>query len=117
MRISDWSSDVCSSDLRGDRRHGRAAEGDRHRRAAGQDAAGGARLPPPLRRGLVDGGALQRLSAEGASGFRAAAVVGEVPDDDYLPRLWACRRAERSLVSLDRKSVLSAKRGSVRLAL
>src|SRR3546814_13179687 len=40
MRISDWSSDVCSSDLCGQRRVGR--RGDRH-----------ALLRPPFQHGLV----------------------------------------------------------------
>src|SRR3546814_4800765 len=31
MRISDWSSDVCSSDLRRRRRHGRRRHGRRQR--------------------------------------------------------------------------------------
>ena len=44
----------------------------RHRRPA-EAAAGGAHLPPPLRRGLVDGGAVGRLSAgRAAEAGRAA---------------------------------------------
>ena len=54
---------------RQDRRHGRAAKNDRHRRPPRQDAAGGAALPPPLRRGLVDGRALERLPHEGLVDF------------------------------------------------
>ena len=41
------------------------ADRDRRRRALGQNAFGRAALPPPLRRGLVHGGALERLCHEG----------------------------------------------------
>src|SRR3546814_15971335 len=44
MRISDWSSDVCSSDLDADRRRGEAfhvAEHREHRRRVVQAAQGG----------------------------------------------------------------------------
>ena len=39
-------------------------------------AAGGAGLPPPLRRGLGDGGALDRLPAEGAASTLAKPLLG-----------------------------------------
>src|SRR3546814_2113641 len=49
MRISDWSSDVCSSDLRA---HGPACRVGRERRAHGQDAARHSRRPQLHRRRL-----------------------------------------------------------------
>src|SRR3546814_1312388 len=58
MRISDWSSDVCSSDLRPDR--GTPSAALRHRRAA----------PQGQERGL--------LAASGEVGAVALDVAGEV---------------------------------------
>src|SRR3546814_11371818 len=47
MRISDWSSDVCSSDLPGDREAGEAkpTEQEHERRIAGYDSKIGAERP------------------------------------------------------------------------
>src|SRR3546814_19891559 len=64
MRISDWSSDVCSSDLRGDRRGG----GERHRLRIGQrwqtgEAAVAQGVRPqclPIGRGRGGGGIVGR---------------------------------------------------------
>ena len=69
-----------------DRRHGGEGAGDRHRRSHPQDAAGGAALSPPLRRGLVDGDPVDRLSARQAGRAGQAAVVGEIRADGDLPR-------------------------------
>ena len=55
------------------RRHDREAVHHRHRRPAEAGAARGAGLSPPLRRGLGDDGALDRLSAREAGGARQAA--------------------------------------------
>ena len=76
-----------------DRRHGREGAGDRHRRSRAQDAAGGAALSPPLRRGMVDGDPVVRLSARQAGGIGEAAVVGEIRADGDLPRSRRPRRA------------------------
>src|SRR3546814_18878161 len=70
MRMSDWSSDVCSSDL-----HGgwcRGGGGDQGRRlwagrAGGDAASGGRGLPPFLRRDLGRGGGV-----DAAAGGRVA---------------------------------------------
>src|SRR3546814_15600755 len=58
MRISDWSSDVCSSDLRGDRRgrRCRGQRGDRQQRRKGRGRWG--------RRG-GGGGQIGRASCRG----------------------------------------------------
>src|SRR3546814_13267761 len=42
MRISDWSSDVCSSDLLGGQQRQEGVEGIGQRRAVGDGAAGAA---------------------------------------------------------------------------
>ena len=76
-----------------DRRHGREADDHRHRRSAEEDAARGAALPPSLRRGLVDGGAVERLPARRAGRYGEAARLGQVPQDDDLPWTPAWRRA------------------------
>src|SRR3546814_15583299 len=99
MRISDWSSDVCSSDL-GDARGRRGAgvegearrRGDRARARGGGGGAGGPRRAPRAQSRLCPGP--QRLAEGGpgrASGGRR-------------------RRAER-------KSVVAGKGGSVRVDL
>src|SRR3546814_18445023 len=85
MRISDWSSDVCSSDLPGRGAAAGAVPGVRARPgfAADRDlgaAAGGVRLHRPgLRRGGVGGAHFRlrvrdRVRAAGAPRLRAAAV-------------------------------------------
>ena len=76
-----------------DRRHGGEAAGDRHRRPRPQDAAGGAALSPPLRRGVVDGDPMDRLSLGQAGGIGQAAIVGEIRADGDFPRSRRSRRA------------------------
>ncbi len=61
-----------------DRRHGGEAAGDRARRPHPQDAARGAAVSPPLRRGLVDGDPMVRLSSRQAGRIGPAAVVGKI---------------------------------------
>ena len=61
-----------------DRRHGREADDHRHRRSVEADAARGKALPPPLRRSLVDGGAVERLPDGRLRGYRKAAGLGEI---------------------------------------
>src|SRR3546814_15469034 len=65
MRISDWSSDVCSSDL------AVAAAGRRRARAASPGVAGDGR---PERAGAGEAGA-ERARAEGAGAGPGAGVV------------------------------------------
>src|SRR3546814_5767425 len=50
MRISDWSSDVCSSDLQGREECGKGAQGGRQRRAiiTGKSREGGPEEGPSL---------------------------------------------------------------------
>ncbi len=67
-----------------DRRHGRKAGDDRLRRSCRQDGPRRAALSPPLRRGVVDGGAVDRLRAGQARRFRAAARLGQIPENDDL---------------------------------
>src|SRR3546814_11446093 len=100
MRISDWSSDVCSSDL-----DGAGAQG-------GRPAEGAvARKPPadPLHPGrgrevgVRVGGASQHAAGRGVAAARPAAL--RPPGAD------APRRAH----GLDRKRVVEGKRESVRV--
>src|SRR3546814_1594765 len=93
MRISDWSSDVCSSDLADDRRHlepgdraiaiGRADHGDARRRQAdlllgfaqrGGGHVGIARIDAPAGKGDLAGMAAQRFGALGEDYPRLGAV-------------------------------------------
>ncbi|CAA9224998.1 MAG: Protein-methionine-sulfoxide reductase catalytic subunit MsrP, partial [uncultured Acetobacteraceae bacterium] len=60
------------------RRLGGAAGGVRARRPAAPGAGRGARVPPPLRRGLGDGGALERVPAFGIDEARRAARLGQI---------------------------------------
>ena len=83
-----------------DRRHGREAAGDRHRRSHPQDDAGGAPLPSPLRRGVVDGGSVVRLSAGEAGRTGEAAVVGEIFAHGDVPRSEDRARPAPDLVSV-----------------
>ena len=69
-----------------DRRAGRE-EGDHRRRRPGQgDRPRGAALPPPLRRSVVDGDPVDRLSAARAGRAGEAAVGGEIRALRELPR-------------------------------
>src|SRR3546814_17393793 len=69
MRISDWSSDVCSSDLAGRAQAGRA-------RARGAPPEAGRGDGPPARRGGAgEGGAVQEGDG-GAEAVRARAPRG-----------------------------------------
>ena len=76
-----------------DRRHGGEAGRDRHRRPDPQDADGGAALSPSLRRGVGDGDSVVRLPARQAGGAGEAAVVGEIPRDEDVPRFVGRARA------------------------
>src|SRR3546814_2823507 len=88
MRISDWSSDVCSSDLRGhDLRAGGLADLSGvvvaarryHRAGAPEDAVDGCccRIAP---RGIVvDAGSLAQHLPRGATGRHAEPVGAVVP--------------------------------------
>src|SRR3546814_1464276 len=69
MRISDWSSDVCSSDLRADGHRGRLADpppGPRPGRRGGGGGRGSGTAPPA-------GGAVGS-TGKGATGSHAAAL-------------------------------------------
>ena len=79
-----------------DRRHGRKADRDRHRRSLEEDAARGAALPPSLRRGVVDGGAVERLCDGRLRRFRQAARLGQIRADEDLPRPRRGARARSS---------------------
>ncbi len=69
-----------------DRRHGREAAGDRHRRSPQADAARGAALPPSLRRSLVDGDSVVGISAGQAGRAGKAAVLGDLSANGDLLR-------------------------------
>ena len=81
------------------RRHGRQADADRHRRSDEEDAAGRAALSPSLRRDLVDGGAVERLRAEGTGEAGRAEGRGEVSAarDLHEPRGRAGAEGRRSI--------------------
>ena len=65
--------DSAAASVEGERRRrDQESEGVRHRRIAQARAARRARLPDALRRGLVDGDSLDRLSARGIDQARAA---------------------------------------------
>ncbi len=83
-----------------DRRHGRKADRHRHRRSVEEDAARRTALPPPLRRGVVDGGAVERLSDGGAGCHGEAAGFGEICAHGDLRRRGESARAKAVLVSL-----------------
>ena len=76
---------------------GMVREGDdaRHRRHPEADAARGAALSPPLRRGLVVRLPVERLSAEGAGRSRTAARQREVRAHGDVPRTRRSRPARR----------------------
>src|SRR3546814_4066354 len=110
MRISDWSSDVCSSDLFGISERGAGADGtrDREREDDGRPRPIG---PDPGER--VDAGADDRADAQGDQ-VRPAQCLGEtVPGvmmghqvdrfawSEHMPPLFSlcCRRA----LGLDRR--------------
>src|SRR3546814_19553423 len=109
MRISDWSSDVCSSDLRD---------------GAAQQFAAPARLGlGDLRRGAAFASA--RLSRSdvprsglGAGRYGAARAVsrGRRAFRETLPRDAALDAADRGRSARDRTSGVSAKRVTVRVA-
>src|SRR3546814_5999893 len=67
MRISDWSSDVCSSDL-----PDRACQPDQH--LVGPDASAHARSPPDRAAGVLRA----RAGAREAAGHDAGSRQGEV---------------------------------------
>src|SRR3546814_20261743 len=95
MRISDWSSDVCSSDLHGAPRPAREA-GGRGADSSGRRAAGA----PAPRRGAEQWGIEQAGGRRGHGAVLLLAVfVGGPPSDE------------------DRKSVVTGKRVSVRVDL
>src|SRR3546814_9995535 len=73
MRISDWSSDVCSSDLTG-RQRGRSARGRDHRGIALCGAA--ARAPQLLHRGITLGPRCQGKGAAKLIGLRRKGFGG-----------------------------------------
>src|SRR3546814_14923755 len=110
MRISDWSSDVCSSDLEG-KRHGDP-------QAAAQRTAGEHGFPGHIDLGAGPG----RMVPESASRLRECGAAGrsckkldaefrldpeEPPADDRLGDAAPTRRG-------DRKSVVEGKSVSVR---
>src|SRR3546814_20043814 len=90
MRISDWSSDVCSSDLLSSELHAAAAPA-----AARSDAGGRTRLMTPVR------GARRRC----APLFLTLLALGGTPAPSVLA------------APADRKSVVSGKSVSVRVDL
>src|SRR3546814_10555029 len=91
MRISDWSSDVCSSDLPGVRYMEVNASGRPVRELSREPAVPGRDITTTLDLGLQET-VMRRLSAE----RQAAAVVVNVENGDIL--------ALASTPSLDRKS-------------
>src|SRR3546814_1395052 len=107
MRISDWSSDVCSSDLRRTLRQGGAEAGEcgpsrgRERpRRVGRGAAGrrSARLRPPLPRPPAATGG--RPPALGGAG-RSRAVRSE----EHTSELQSLMRISYAVFCLKKKNV------------
>src|SRR3546814_17056425 len=94
MRISDWSSDVCSSDLRHVRR--RQADAD----DAGDDAAvrGRSRLAGDEAWQAAPDHAVDGVPVERAQGFAADRPV-LLDGRSYLPRLSSDGRVEESQVT------------------
>src|SRR3546814_16681506 len=103
MRISDWSSDVCSSDLAGRGRLFRNPQSGFATRRLGVGPVPPAR-PPPYVRGTLRRGA---GAVRGAGGSPPTALV-------RLPRH---SRANRILAGSDRKSSVEGKSVSVRVEL
>src|SRR5207302_6384824 len=83
-----------------DRWAGRKTHYRRRGRPVEKDAARGAALSPPLRRGVVDGGAVDRLPDGGTGRLRQAAGLGEIRSDGDLSRPQDRTRPEGILVSL-----------------
>src|SRR3546814_18302319 len=88
MRISDWSSDVCSSDLHSGR--GRIGQGDGE-----ADAGGFALNARPDRAALVEDA---RVAI--ARGSKSFAMASRLFDTETRERAWLlyawCRRCDRS---------------------
>src|SRR5579883_1555880 len=82
------------------RRAGRQAVCDRHRRSAEKGDARRAPLSPSLRRGLGDGGAVDRFSDVGLSLTRTAAVRGEICAYGDFSEPFGRAGTEGNLVSL-----------------
>src|SRR3546814_13443032 len=99
MRISDWSSDVCSSDL-----------GDHRRQLLGLLRAWLGWL-------VVLGSGRERLADAVAGGDRAAPFGDRAGDARRVARVDGDARGGRLLDVEDRKSVVSGKGVSVRLDL
>src|SRR3546814_13476027 len=105
MRISDWSSDVCSSDLRGEAAVAHQMEQPREDAVGGVGVEVAGRLVGQEERGIVgqtsgDGGAL--LLAAG----KASRAVGSALRE-------AARGEQRRRPRHERKRVVQGKRGTL----
>src|SRR3546814_16823724 len=106
MRISDWSSDVCSSDL--DLAHvAIKVEPPRHAAhlAKREQLAREARRPPEIDEPHMIARAVERLDAKGRTRRSAGAIIlrGQV-DDDRLPRLRIVEAVDRPARDQPRRS-------------
>src|SRR3546814_15345872 len=125
MRISDWSSDVCSSDLERGGGGATGQSGDRYPRALSGADAGAQRINPCV----IANGAKQSRAVYAGAGLprrlRLLAMTGRgeanprsnpPPVQGRPPASTAASRAARSAAT-DRKSVVAGKSGSVSLDL
>src|SRR3546814_18364670 len=87
MRISDWSSDVCSSDLQFANRHGGKPDGARTKH---REAVPGADWPISLAHG-----GRQRLAAHTGANRAAARLSSALISDATVQAHTACRAADR----------------------
>src|SRR3546814_5202766 len=101
MRISDWSSDVCSSDLLGERLLDLAESAALEEGAARQ--AQGTRLVFGLDRGNQGGGVIGQQPLRERKGRLAQAVPREVAD--HLDQRHQALRLARRVIIADRQPV------------
>src|SRR3546814_11682182 len=115
MRISDWSSDVCSSDLRRPRAAPRRGRRPRQRAALRPGAAG--LIPPEWRRN----GAVRRPVFRPALHKQGRRTTEDAMALRHDPQRVSAAEFIRGFagwrLQADRKSVVSGKSGSVRVDL
>src|SRR3546814_10116788 len=115
MRISDWSSDVCSSDLPSTRRSERSARRSARRRRSMSDRSGGTRtgaqvgsgtgLVSPLEERLDLGLLVAAVAAERADRGEVAALrpAGDRDSEEHTSELQSLMRISYAVFCLQKK--------------
>src|SRR3546814_10580263 len=111
MRISDWSSDVCSSDLAGRPRQGRAAAAVRLRRLREPAGRRGRVQQPAPRRAVRDADddrlgdpALLRGAVGGAGHAARAGAVADARSEEHTSELQSLMRISYAVFCLKKKT-------------